>query len=104
MKANLTRGNSITENYQPHPIDVLFSVMQEYAKVMNPIPRHHPKGNSKAPGGVAIVGECGQELIINKKGEAVIPHKKAIIQNAKPIKVNPPSSDEWNCLRKKWEL
>jgi hypothetical protein len=64
-KANLTRGNSVTENYQPHAIDILVSVMQEFNKAMNPIFKY-PKGNKHAQGGVAIAGEMGQELIIDQ--------------------------------------
>jgi len=68
MKANLTRGNSVTENYQPHPVDILFCVALERFK--RPLPGY--------PKGTAIVGERGQELIKLPTGTHIIPHHETL--------------------------
>jgi hypothetical protein len=92
-KANLKQGNSVTENYKPHPIDVLFSVMQEFAKVMNPIPRY-PKGTNHVPGGVAIVGEHGPEIMIDKNGKKHISVNPSTIKGSMGFDVNYAVIDE----------
>jgi hypothetical protein len=61
MKANLTRGNSITENYIPSmDIDQALSLVQMYARILRP--KLKLKEGSK-PGGLTIVGERGPELV-----------------------------------------
>jgi hypothetical protein len=63
MKANLTRGNSVTENYIPSmDIDQALSIVQMYARILRP----KLKEGSK-PGGLTIVGERGPELIYTRR-------------------------------------
>jgi hypothetical protein len=62
MKANITRGNSITDNYKPHPVDVLFNVGMELFKNFACIPRPMPKYAKGTP-------IEGQEYLKRPNGE-----------------------------------
>lgn len=86
MKANLTRGNSVTENYKPYEnITVADSIhlaclivadaLEQYRK-RRPIP-NFIKGGTFQPG-PAMIGESGLEMIKLPSGKVIMPHSETI--------------------------
>lgn len=103
MKANLTRGNIITENHNPYEtmeqcfsvaFAVVADVLDKYRKSI-PVP-NYIKGTNSVPGGMAIVGERGPELIL-PKGTDIMPHKETL----KYLKSNPITKFEHGTSRTK---
>lgn len=73
MKANLTRGNSITENHNPFAtpqdcFDIAFAIIDEILRKQKPLPKY-PKG------GVQIKYP---EVAFLSKGVQVMPHNDVI--------------------------
>lgn len=102
-RANLTRGNSITENYNPHAqiqmelLNIITKAIIEaqlrYAEYANAMARAKPVRKFEK-GGLTIVGELGRELIehkvmpINESSQKIMegPRTRQLIILDKPIK------------------
>ncbi len=79
MKANITRGNSVTDNYQITVEDCIIGALRLVNEILathRAIQVSKPRPNF-APGGMAIVGESGPEIITLRRGTPVFSHQES---------------------------